>query len=140
MISRIAAVLSAFIGGAIVRISGAERTQSHRCQQLLLNRLYHSASAFSRKHGMVQADGENLVWTNRSIRRTAVDNVIEALRVLVPENPIEGPAGESCQTGIFFPSFFIVKTRGQVFHDAQSVIPERLDLNWLAASRRHHPV
>src|SRR5579864_1046700 len=89
---------------------------------------------------MVQADGQNLVWPDGPVRRTSVDDVIEAPRILVPENPIEGPAGEICQAGIFFSQFFIAKTRGQVFYDAQSVIPERLDLNWLAASRRHHPV
>ena len=88
----------------------------------------------------MQAHGEDLVWTNGSIGRSTVDDVIEAPRVLVPENPVEGPAGKRRQAGIFLSPFPVAEARCEVFHDAQGVIPERLDLNRLSAARGHHPV
>ena len=35
---------------------------------------------------------------------------------------------------------FIAKARGEIFHDAQRVVPQRLNLHRLADARRHYPV
>src|SRR5215467_3487016 len=101
VIGGVAAMLVTFIGCTISTIGMIERAQAHRCQQFLLHFFNHSPCAILRKHGVMQADGKDLVRANRSIWWIAwwpdVDDVIEALRVFVPECAVERLTGKRSQ-------------------------------------------
>src|SRR6476646_10810769 len=97
MIGGVAAILVTFIGCTIASVGTIERAQADRRQQFLLHFFHYSQRALLRKHGVMQADGEDLVGANRPIRWTAIDDVIEAARVVIPECAVERLTGKRGQ-------------------------------------------
>src|SRR5678815_3812066 len=73
-----------------------------------------------------------------AVRR--VDDVIEIAAMLVPEARAEARArllrGVRKDAG----AGAIAEARRQRLHDGQRVVPERVDLDWFARARCHHPV
>src|SRR6266567_8089281 len=53
---------------------------------------------------------------------------------------IETPTRHGRHISITLPPSLVGELVGQVFHDAKSVVPERLDFDRLATARRHDPV
>src|SRR6266704_950559 len=53
---------------------------------------------------------------------------------------IETPTRHGRHISITLPPGFVGELVGQVFHDAKSVVPERLDFDRLSAARRDDPV
>src|SRR5688572_4277316 len=89
---------------------------------------------------MSQADGENLVRPNRTVFLITVDDVKQTVRFLVPEQMVEAltsVAGKLAEKGLR-PA--IAKPARELFHGAQSVVPESLNLNGFAMPRRDDPV
>src|SRR6185369_7525486 len=55
---------SAGVSTTILRVAGRQAAQAIRCEQMLLNLLYHLLRAFRGQHGVRQADRQDLVGTD----------------------------------------------------------------------------
>ena len=86
---------------------------------------------------MRQADGKDLVRTDAVVVAIrSVDHVVQALSV-GPHEPCEaGP----CDGGLGRERVRLAQHRGEFRHDAQRIVPQRVDLHRLADARRHHPI
>src|SRR5689334_5890810 len=107
---------------------------------MLLNFLHHALGAFGRQHAVCQADCEDLVRADRRVWRRTVCHIVQTASVLVPKETIETPARDRCHVSVTLLTRLVPELAGQILHDAEGVIPERLDFNGLAAARRYDPV
>ena len=89
------------------------------------------------KRTVRQADGKNLVRTDAVVDTIRpVDHVVQALSV-GPQKPCEaGPRGGSLGRE----RVRLAQHHCEVRHDAQRVVPQRVDLHRLADPRGHHPI
>src|SRR2546426_5461145 len=89
---------------------------------------------------MRQAYCEYLIRTDTSVRWSAVNNVIQIAALLIPQQAIEAPFRESNHAVVSLPRGFITQTSSNVLHNANRVVPERLNFHRLAASWRNNPL
>src|SRR5436309_15267071 len=89
---------------------------------------------------MSETDGEDLVGTNGSVVRLTINHVVKAIRLLIPKEPIKTFTRLLCAISILLLPLCIAKPFGQLFHDAQRVVPERLNLYGQSTARRHNPI
>jgi hypothetical protein len=82
------------------------------------------------------------IWfgTNGWIGRTAVYHVVQATKLFVPKESIEAPLRDRGHVVIAPSRSLAPEPAGQVFHDAQRVLPESLYFDGFATTRRDHPV
>ena len=93
MIRGIAAQHAAFIAPAILRIFRRERAQAGGCEQFALHDSEHAARVVIVEHAVLEADGEELIGAYGGVARIAVDHVIQAVLLSVPELAAEAIAG-----------------------------------------------
>src|SRR4051812_37606120 len=86
---------------------------------------------------MSQARGDDLIRANRSVARFSINNVVETARLFVPELLIETRAHARGRRAVLAPVVFKPELARETFHDAQGVVPERLNLDGLAGARRY---
>src|ERR1043165_5709565 len=84
----------------------------------------------------MQADGEDLIGTKRSVLPSSVNQVVEAARLPVPEARVETLTCARGHPGVLALVRYEAEPAGELFHRAQGVVPERLNLDGLAAPRR----
>src|SRR4029079_5117616 len=102
------------------------------------------------QHRMIQRDGEYLVGTARRVVAVfAVDDVVQVAAVRIPEARVERGAGPGRMTG---QGEAAAATPGQsepvaaamlarpALEQTERVVPQRVDLDRLAAPRRDDPV
>src|SRR5882672_4122490 len=140
MIGAITLGWAAGVASVILRVARRETAQPIERQQILLNFVDYALRAVGRQHAVRQADGKDLIRTDRWIGRPVVHNVIETRVLFIPEKPVETLARNGCHPAIAFLFALVSKPAGEILHDAERIVPERLNLDWLPASRRHHPV
>src|ERR1041385_1762023 len=88
---------------------------------------------------MRQADRENLVRTNRSIRHI-VDYVVKTILFGIPENLIKATLRLPRHLSETLPCRLVTLHCRKAFHGPQRVVPKRLDLHRLPDPWRHYPV
>src|SRR5262249_52687886 len=127
---------AARISSDVGRVVGRERAQTNRSPELLLDEVDDSARPFS----FGEREGEpahrvDLIRANGLIRGArhviAIDDVIEALFLFVPEALGEGDRSLCGE---------IVPAKGEGGCETQRVDPERLDLDGFANARSDDPV
>ena len=89
---------------------------------------------------MKQADGENLVGPDGLVAAIAVDHVVETARGFVPELLAKTVPRAIGQLLVVCAGDVVPKAPRQVFHGAERVVPERLNLDGFAMPRRDHPI
>src|SRR5215470_14173084 len=99
---------------------------------MLLHFLHDALGALWRQHAVWKANRENLIRTDGWVWGSAICNVIEASSLFIPEQAIEAPTGHSRHVAVTLRASFISKLLGEVLHDAERVVPKRLDLNGLS--------
>src|SRR5919197_6408614 len=65
MVGRVAGVLVTIVMADITRIPWTERAQTKRRQEFASHYSNHAGGAFRRKHAVLQADCQDLVWPDR---------------------------------------------------------------------------
>ena len=140
MVRSIALLGTARIVSAILRVARCEGAKSERGQQVFFNFLDHASGAVAGQHTVREAHREDLVGADGWIGWTAVYHVVQATELFVPKEPVETPLRDRGQVAIALSRSFVPEPAGQVFHDAQRVVPESLDLNRFAPTRSYHPV
>src|SRR5262249_39998102 len=93
-----------------------------------------------RQHRIGQTDGKDLIRPDSTIALSTVDDIIETVGCLVPEQV--GKTGVcTCSHGAIalLASGIAIRLR-QGFHNAQSVVPQRLNFHGLAIAWSYHPV
>ena len=93
MIGPVAAALIAFVTAAISRVGRRKAAQTVGCQELAFDHLHHLCRLLRIEHGIRQADGENLIGAQAGIARLAVDHVVEAAGLWIPEQTAEAASG-----------------------------------------------
>src|SRR6185369_13873949 len=131
---------ASLVASAILRIAGRESTQTVRREQMFANFLDYASRAVWRQHGEGQTDSKNLIGADGGVREVAVNHVIKTALFLVPEQAVEGPVRHGRHVAVAFLGSIVSKSEGEYFHDAERVVPKRLDLYWLAPTRSHNPV
>ena len=89
---------------------------------------------------MRKADGEDLVGAQGAISVPVFDDVVEAAGRGIPEARVKGCRASSAKLSHRASADGSAKRRRKVCHDAQSVVPQRLDLDRLADARRDYIV
>src|SRR5712691_9271970 len=107
---------------------------------MLFDHAYDLFRAIRAEHRMRQAHSKDLIRTNAGVRRPAVDNVIQVTALFIPQQAIEAPLGEGGHAVVALPPWFVTDAPSKLLHDADCVVPERLDFDRLAAARRHNPI
>src|ERR1700693_5384027 len=92
------------------------------------------------KHRVRKAYRENLIGPNGGVGRAAIHDVVEVSALLVPEKSVEAQLSEGGHGAIALLVGLIAKGTSEILHDAERVVPERLNLNGLAATRGHDPI
>src|SRR5262245_42029057 len=119
-----------------VRVTRRERTQSVWRQQLIVHYINNGLPSLRIKYRMRQRDREQLIRPNRGIVTVfAVHDIEQRAAALVPEACVERFANLVGASTVAFGAFFITALAAPFFHQAQSVIPEGIDLNCFAAPR-----
>src|SRR5262249_44865060 len=83
---------------------------------------------------------ENLIWTDGWVWGSTICNVIQASSLFIPEQAIETPAGHSRHVAVTLRASFVSKLLSEVLHDAERVVPKRLDFNGLSSSGGDYPI
>src|SRR6266567_90659 len=128
------------VASSILRIARGEAAQPVRGQQMLPHLLDDTFRSLRRQHAVRQAYSENLIGTNRWVRRGAVRNVVQAASILVPEEAIKTPTRHRRHIAIPLRASFVFELLRKVFHDSQRVVPERLNLHGFSAARCNYPI
>src|SRR6516165_1639949 len=89
---------------------------------------------------MRQAHSEYLVRAHRRVAALTIDHIVEAASVIVPELPIEGFGGSLRQLRAALRGRGVLEPIRELSHHAQSIKPERLNFDCLAAPRSHDVV
>src|SRR5258705_1409828 len=131
---------AAFIAGTVPRIVRREASQPERRQKLALDNIHDSAGPVVREHRVSQADGENLVWPNGAVFLITIDDVEQAARLLVPELSVEALERTTSKLPVESLCRIIPESAREIFHRAESVVPQRLNLDGFATPRRDDPI
>src|ERR1700757_212641 len=107
---------------------------------MLLNFFHYPPRPFRRQHAVRKADCEYLIRTDRWVWWSAVGDIVEAPGLLIPEEAVEAPAGDVSHIAVPPCAGLVAKPLSQVIHDAEGVVPQRLNLNRLSPPRCHHPI
>ena len=107
---------------------------------MLLNCLHYLPRALVCQHAVRQADGEDLIRPNRRIGRSSIRKVEKAAAFFVPEQAIEAPAGYRRHIAITLVTSIVSEPVSKFLHDAESVVPKRLNLYRLPAPGSYHPI
>src|ERR1700731_4034446 len=93
MISAVTRTQVAGVNRFVFGIVGRKRTQPHRRDQFLLHNIDNRRPSFLVEHGMIERDGEELIWPARSIVRSlfavAIDHVVKITTAREPEAIVE---------------------------------------------------
>src|ERR1043165_1199398 len=89
---------------------------------------------------MREADGEDLVWTNGGVPALAINHIVKTTGLRIPEQFIKTRPRQLCAVSVLSLPLRLAKLCSQLFHDAQGVVPERLNLYGQSPSRRHDPI
>src|ERR1700688_2956351 len=87
---------------------------------------------------MSQTDGEDLIGPDRGVPDFAVDDVVEAIGLVVPKQGIEASLSAFGQLTNKYCSAGIVEVQREVLKSAKGVVPERLNLHWFSVARSNH--
>src|ERR1039458_486528 len=85
VIGAVAAPGIALVPAAIPRMAGGQAAQAPRRQEMPLDSVHNGFGFIGRKHLVEEAHGEDLVRPHGGIADISIDDVVEALRRLVPE-------------------------------------------------------
>src|SRR5581483_3150436 len=129
-----------FVPASILRICRCQTPQTVRRQQVFLNSGHNLSRSLEVEHRVGQAHSQYLIGADARVRRTSVYNVVQITAVLVPQEAIEAPLRECCHVAVALSCSVVPDRLCEAFHDAECVIPERLDFDGLAASWRYDPV
>src|SRR5712692_532997 len=125
---------------AVLRVVWRQAAQAVWGEQIAFDRGNDALSACIRKHGVGKTDRENLIGAHRTVALSAVNDIVETASRLMPEHPIKTRMGMGGHRTVPLLMSRITKRLREVFHDAQGVVPQGLDFNGLAVSRRYHPI
>jgi hypothetical protein len=107
---------------------------------VFLNFLHDPSGSVAGQPAVREAHCEDLVGADGWIGRTSIYHVVQATELFVPKKPVETPMRDRGHVAIAFSCSLIPEPEGQVFHNAQRVVPESLNFDRFAATRRYHPV
>src|SRR5215472_4312411 len=140
MVGAVAAGDIAFVAAAVVRVLGRKSAKTHRGAQFAVDDLHHLAGAVAIEQGVGEADGEDLVGADGGVTLRAVDDVVEAAGIGVPELRLETTGGLGGEIAADAAAADVAEAAGELLQGAQGVMPERLDFDGLAVARGDHPV
>src|SRR5262249_22777424 len=120
----------------IVRVARRQRTQSIWRKQLIVYHVNDGLPMLWIEYWVRQRDREQLVRSNRVIVTVlTVHDIEQCAVVLVPETPIERFTNPVGAVPVAFCTFLIVSLIQPLLHQTHRVVPERVDLDSLAAPR-----
>src|SRR5262249_28454763 len=93
-----------------------------------------------RQHHIGQTDSEELVRPNGAIALSTVDDIIETVGRLIPEQAVKTGVCTCSHGAIALLAGAIVICLVQGLHNAQGVVPQRLNFHGLAIAWGYHPV
>src|SRR5215469_14772456 len=128
------------VKAVILRITWGEAAEPVGREQMFLHDSNHPLCSLRTQHGIWQADREDLIRTNTPVGQAVVHYVIQVATCFIPEQAIEAGACENCHCVVSLTASFVADTGGKVFHNANCVVPERLNFHRLPMSRRDDPV
>ena len=132
VIGRRIRIVSALIGGVVRR----ERPQADRRQQFDADDLDNRPPPGRRQQAVRACDGKYLIGANGCVFAVGVDAIVEASGVFVPECLLEGLRGAIGQGRPEQHPVMPVRPLGGY---PQRLVPEGVDFNALAPSRRNGP-
>src|SRR5579883_2127187 len=134
MISGVARAKVPVVFGFVVWFAWGQRTQPARGQQALADDVQNRVPVFLGEDRIIERDREDLIGAAGSIVASlAVHHVEQVFLARIPEAAVEGFAGalrSLAELVDFRAAFFAHPALGQ----PEGVIPERIDLDRLAAS------
>src|SRR5947209_19121277 len=143
VVGGVARLQVAVVGRLELRVVGRERAQADGRQELLPRDFEHRLPALAFEHRVFERDGEELVGPAGrvvpALLLPALDHVVEVAATLVPEALVEGAAAALGVRAEFLRRLLAAGLARPAFEQAERVVPERVDLDGLAAPRRHDP-
>jgi len=91
-------------------------------------------------HRVRQTDRNYLVWSDRRVSSFTVYHIVKTTRLFIPKQLVETSARFVSHRAVLLLCVWLIESCGEVFHDAQGVVPKRLNLNRLSMTRRDYPV
>src|SRR5262245_21981157 len=93
-----------------------------------------------REHRIGQTDGKDLIRPDRAIALSAVDDVVQTAGRLVPKKAVNtGVCSFSHRARLLLTSGMAIRLC-QRLHDAQGIVPQRLNFHGLTIAWGHYPV
>ena len=134
VIGGVACARVACVSPAIPRITRGKAAQPVRCEQPPAARLEHGAATRGGQRRFCERDREDLVGAHSCVRPVrAVDHVVEAARLLVPE-ALE--RARHARRHLVVRLVRPLEPPREAPHGAQRVVPERVHIDRLALARR----
>src|SRR5439155_27073930 len=112
--------------------------------QFVLDDIDNGPPAFLIKHRMIERDGKDLIWAARNIVgflfTVAIDNVEKIAAIGEPKTLVERSTRVLCMFLITLRSLSTAGSVQPIREQLKRIIPEGIDLDWLAAAWRHDPI
>ena len=129
-----AAGITTAIGG----VARTQRAQAKRCPQLTQADIDDRAALRRGQQWVTEGNGKDLIRTQAGVILSIgrVDDVVEIAAGCIPETPIELLGVGIRAVAVVTRHCRFVETLSEAGHDAQRMLPQRIDLDRLADARR----